>query len=450
MLRSLLLLLCLLPLSACSSAVHSEQVLAFPQALGYGKYTVGGRGGRIIVVDSLADSEKAEPGTLRYAVKAKGPRIVVFNVSGVIHLVKPLEIKHDFITIAGQTSPGGIVISGSETQIDANQVIIRYLRFRPGAEHDQGDAVTAKGRQHIIIDHCSLSWANDEVASFYNNRDFTLQYSIISESLNKAGHKKGSHGYGGIWGGQRASFVFNVLAHHTSRNPRINGYRLKPNYPAPELVDIRNNVIYNWAKNSAYGNEYGRFNLVNNLFKPGPATGPQRFFQINEPDGEVASLGQGHVSGNQMVGNTAMSANNMLGLEFKNHKHYDSTHLAQLIDQLFSVDAFTAPELNLGEPEFSARQSYQQLIISREVGANRNRQGHFADSVDKRILSEVAQGSATAGKGIIDSELQVINNWADYAAEFRPASSPLALPDPATIEAWLNELGDFPLPAETY
>ena len=219
---------------------------AFEGAVGFGQYTQGGRGGITYIVTSLYDSpEHPEPGTLRHAVKQKGARIIEFAVSGVIHLKDVLEITRDHITINGQTSPYGIVIAGAQTSIKANQVIIRYLRFRPGVKQGEGDALNARGRQDIIIDHCSLSWANDEVASFYNNQRFTLQNSIISESLKEAGHHKGSHGYGGIWGGAKASFIRNVIVHHDSRNPRINGYRLKPPYPQSEtLVDIRNNVVY--------------------------------------------------------------------------------------------------------------------------------------------------------------------------------------------------------------
>ncbi|MDP5133107.1 MAG: pectate lyase C [Paraglaciecola sp.] len=433
--------------SACVSATtpSTEAQLAFPEALGYGKYTVGGRGGRVIVVDSLEDSEKAKPGTLRYAVKAKGPRIVVFNVSGVIDLVKPLEIKEDFITIAGQTSPRGIVVSGSETQIDADQVIIRYLRFRPGSANHQGDAVTGKRRSDIIIDHCSMSWANDEVASFYNNTNFTLQYSIISESLNKAGHKKGDHGYGGIWGGQRASFIANVMAHHTSRNPRINGYRLKPNYePGAELVEIRNNVIYNWSSNSTYGNEGGRVNLVNNTYKVGPAKGESRFFQINFPDGS-SDLGQMFIANNLMPSEQAKSTDNTLGVEFKNDKSMTKTQIIQLKSEILVNRPFTDTSFILNDPNVPATLSYQQLIIDKEVGANRIREGYFQDSVDQRILTEVEQGSATYQNGIIDSELQVIGNWQNYAKEFKSTKPLQELPetDPNTTQLWIDKLGQF-------
>lgn len=137
----------------------------------------------MLVVNSLSDNAKSPQG---WAVAQDYPRLIVFNVSGVIALEKDLEIKHGNVTIAGQTSPHGIVISGASTSVEANQVIIRHMRFRPGKDSKEGDAVTVRNTTDVIIDHCSLSWSKDEVGSFYNNQRFTLQYSILSESLNNA------------------------------------------------------------------------------------------------------------------------------------------------------------------------------------------------------------------------------------------------------------------------
>lgn len=436
-----LVLLSICSLVACSNSFASPP-LAFPEAQGYGKFTVGGRGGQIIIVDSLEDSEKARPGTLRYAAKAKGPRIVVFTVSGAIQLVKPLEIKEDFITIAGQTSPGGIVVTGSETQIDASQVIIRYIKFRPGGANEEGDAINAKRQSNIIIDHCSMSWANDEVASFYNNTNFTLQYSIVSESLNNAGHKKGSHGYGGIWGGKRASFIYNVVAHHTSRNPRINGYRLKPNYePEGELVDVRYNTIYNWQSNSAYGNEDGKVNFVDNVFKQGPAKSDPRFFLIEQID----KTGKAFFKHNIMMGYPDKTADNMLGIEVKNAKNMEVKDVADIKSSFQVSQPFMDPHFPLDKSDENAHQAYDRLIKMKEVGANRNRQGKHQDSVDNRVLSEVATASATVGDGIIDSELQVISSWDAYLQEFVYTGNSL-IPskiDRESVQAWIDQLGQF-------
>ncbi len=424
------------------SSAMAEPQLAFPGAEGFGKYTQGGRGGQVYVVTSLNDDARhPQPGTLRHAVKQKGHRIVVFAVSGVIQLEKPLEIKEDFITLAGQTSPGGIVISGAQTSISASQVIIRYLRFRPGKDQGEGDALNGRNQSNIIVDHCSMSWSNDEVASFYNNRNFTLQYSIIAESLNNAGHSKGEHGYGGIWGGANASFVHNVIAHHHSRNPRINGYRLKPPYPqSDELTDVRYNVIYNWGDNSGYGGEGGRFNLVDNYFKPGPASKPKRFFQLWYDDSLPAS--RAYIHGNLMAGNDLLSDDNRLGIEVKNQKKLSPEQVANY----FAISLVTQAlgEVNGLQPISSAQEAYQTLILQAEVGANRNGRGKFQDSVDHRVLEDIRQGTVRSDNGIIDAETEVISDWSVYAQEFNTDYGQNQLPDtPDAVSSWLDRLGAF-------
>ena len=182
------------------------------------------------------------------------------------------------MTIAGQSAPGdGICIAGFGVAVRADNVVLRYLRFRMGDEmgaaaHDE-DALGGRYRRNILIDHCSISWSTDECASFYANENFTMQWCILSESLRRSLHDKGSHGYGGIWGGRNASFHHNLLASHDSRNPRFDHPLLYlPNVALDDfrgVVDFRNNVIYNWGSNSTYGGEGGRFNMVANYYKPG-------------------------------------------------------------------------------------------------------------------------------------------------------------------------------------
>src|SRR5687768_13959645 len=198
----------------------TQKSLAFPTAEGFGKYTTGGRGGNVFIVSNLNDDGE---GSLRKAVTAKGPRIIVFSVSGIIHLESSLSIKSD-VTIAGQTAPGdGICIADQPVSLGGNNIIVRYMRFRMGDRYQNtgmvegagsDDAFGGIGKKNIIIDHCSLSWSTDEVLTVYNGDSTTLQWNIIAEPLNYSYHfEKGdkdfeNHGYGGIWGGKHMS------AHH--------------------------------------------------------------------------------------------------------------------------------------------------------------------------------------------------------------------------------------------
>lgn len=355
------------------------QQLAFPGAEGFGKFTTGGRGGRVIKVTNLNDDG---PGSLRAAVGEKGPRIIVFTVSGNIDLQSGLSINHGDLTIAGQSAPGdGICLRNYPVRVAADNVIIRYMRFRMGdAFKQEADALGGIGRKRIIIDHCSISWATDECASFYYNSDFTMQWCIISESLNASVHAKGNHGYGGIWGGEGASFHHNLIAHHTSRLPRFSGSSTTRN-PEDELVDFTNNVIYNWGGNSSYGGERGRYNIVNNYYKAGPATSPKVRDRIVNP---WSPFGGYYIHGNIMHGFPDISADNWNGgVQGEN------------VDSAKVLKPFDVVAINV-QP---AEKAYEDVLDF--AGASLRR-----DEVDTRIVNEVRTGTASKGKkrnGIIDT-----------------------------------------------
>lgn len=284
---------------------------AFPGAEGHGRYVTGGRGGVVKHVTNLNDSG---PGSLRTAVSGSAKKIVVFDVSGVIALKSDLKIGAN-TTIAGQTAPyPGITLRYRTVRPDADNVIVRFIRVRRGQEkdvNDGADAIWTRENDGMIFDHCSFSWSIDEVASFYDNNNFTMQWCTAAESLNNAGHGKGAHGYGGIWGGKLASFHHNMIAHVTNRVPRFNGARYEwdgyksnamydeykwANPVQAENVDFRNCVMYNWGNsNGCYGGPGGgQINIVNNYYKGGPATPDNKAQRVTEISVASSGNSSGH------------------------------------------------------------------------------------------------------------------------------------------------------------
>ena len=271
------ILTAILALVSCCTFAQQGKTPAFPGAEGFGRYTTGGRGGAVYHVTTLSDDTlNIQPGTFRHACMQKGTRTIVFDVSGTIHLKGELKLQNGNVTIAGQTAPGdGICIADYPFVIGADNVIIRYMRFRLGNKNvtingaDGWDGLSCSDKTNIVIDHCSVSWSIDECLSLLGCTNSTVQWCIVAQSLVNSGHTKGAHGYGGNWGGSGASFHHNLLAHHGSRSPRLG-----PRYTTQldERMDMRNNVIYNFGGNGCYGGEAMNINIVNNYYKPGPGS----------------------------------------------------------------------------------------------------------------------------------------------------------------------------------
>lgn len=271
--------------AALVSAAALAQAPAFPGAEGLGRYVTGGRGGKVIHVTNLNDKGT---GSFRAAVTGNSKKIIVFDVAGVIPLASDLNIGAN-TTILGQTAPSPGITLRYYTVRPEDNCIIRFIRLRRGQEkdiNDGADATWQRNKTGIIFDHCSFSWSIDEVASFYDNNNFTMQWCTVAESLTNPGHSKGAHGYGGIWGGKLASFHHNFVGHLMNRGPRFNGarygwtgYTSNKDYDTykwenpvqAENVDFRNCVMYN-AQGTCYGGPGGgQINIVNNYYKAGPS-----------------------------------------------------------------------------------------------------------------------------------------------------------------------------------
>ena len=379
--------------------------VAFEGAEGCGKYTVGGRGGKEYVVTSLADD--GSEGTLRHAVEAEGPRTVTFAVSGDIHLTAPLNIRNPYLSILGETAPGaGITLRDHNVFVEADHTVIRYMRFRLGsAAGAEADALGAKRCGNIIFDHCSISWAVDENASFYNITDATIQWCIISEALNASVHHKGQHGYGGIWGGRNVSFHHNLFAHNNSRNPRFDHPRL---YHGQELltgrgtVEFVNNVVYNWGMKAIYGGEEGWFNVVENWFRPGPATRHLDGEWLDISTSSTTSMipGSFYILDNEYD----VSAVRKGGLEGRKP---DYRKMEEWEDRYEGASVVTPFAVKVDLAVQDAEDAYKAVL--KHAGASKKR-----DAVDRRIIREVKKGKAfntgsvTGLPGIIDSENDVL------------------------------------------
>jgi pectate lyase len=365
---------------------NDDAPIAFPGAEGFGKYATGGRGGKVMIVTNLNDDGE---GSLRKALSAgsKTPVIIVFAISGTIHLQSPLGIYSN-TTVAGQSAPGdGICLADHPVVLKGDNVIVRYIRFRMGDRYqDKGKVDGAGGddafggirRKNIIIDHCTMSWSTDEAFSIYAGDSTTLQWNLISEPLNYSYHFETGdkdfehHGFGGIWGGVHASFHHNLFAHCNNRTPRFNGIRHTPE----ENCDYRNNVIYNWGGNNVYAGEGGTYNIVNNYYKPGPDTRPGVKSRVANPyKGKDYPMGKWYIDGNYMDGNTDVTLHNWEGVVINEGTAADLK--AARLDKPFTA-------INIRTQ--AAYDAY--LAVLQSAGASYKR-----DTLDTRIINDVKNGT---------------------------------------------------------
>ena len=428
------------------------QTPAFPGAEGHGRYTVGGRGGSVYRVTSLEDTNT--PGTFRYAATRKGARTIVFDVAGTIYLTSELKISNDFITIAGQTAPGqGICIADYAVVLAANDVIIRYIRFRPGnksaIEQDkEPDGLGGMDRKNIIIDHCSVSWSVDECLSVYGCENTTVQWSIISESLRSSGHSKGVHGYGGNWGGNKASYHHNLLAHHGSRTPRLGP---RPGTQENEYMDLRNNVFYNWAGHGCYGGEGMKVNIVNNYYKPGPATrnnqtkyriakiGIRTTSYCTNSDGTPNAWkpmehvwGKYFVDGNVIEGNAEVTNDNWTKGIYEQivNSECDGLYTSVTKDTI----RLRAPLETNQVTTHSAQDAFKQIMLYAGCSLDR-------DIIDERIVRETENGTTTY-KGSVSSDAASYPGLIDVPQDVMPAGSTSAWPELSDRNVNPNDLID--------
>lgn len=364
--------------------------LAFPGAEGYGRFAIGGRGGKVYHVTSLEDSG---PGTLREAVEASGPRTVVFRTGGAIHLKSRLLIHNPYITIAGQTAPGdGIAVYGQTFgMLGARDAILRYVRIRPGDANRARDGTGFASSDHAIMDHCSVSWSSDEAVSSRGARNITFQRSIVAEALNPRGH-----GFAGSISGEIGSFHHNLVAHCSGRNWSLAGGFAQSGDEFGGYLDIRNNVVYNWFHRTTDGG-VRYLNFVGNYYIPGPASQPEiKHFVIARIENRLPQdVQRFYIAGNRMEGHPEYDADNWANGGVRSEAR---DHAAVKMLEPFCPSYIT---------EHPADQTYENVM--QDVGANLP----YHDSVDTRVLNDVRKRSFTVRgsrgnlPGIIDSQKDV-------------------------------------------
>jgi hypothetical protein len=414
----------------------SAQQIAFTGAEGFGKYATGGRGGKVAAVTNLNDIGE---GSFRNALELfpDEPLTVIFNVSGIIELQSKIQIKRSNLTIAGQTAPGdgiclknfSFILNGAAAKGNHGNIIIRFIRSRPGGTLRSGlYGFDMENCHDVIVDHCSFSWANEECAAMYDTKNITVQWCMVSEGLYDAGHAKGHRSYGGVWGGQYATYHHNLIAHQNSRTVRFNGARA---HDTIALIDYRNNVIYNWGnKNACYGGEVNiaggvsQVNMVNNYYKPGPATGTElKFVHANYSAKDAKGTGEWYLDGNIMDGDKALTKKNFKGLDLAEQGYPKGAEAKKAFDIIAAI------------PAQNAKDAYEDVL--RYAGAVLPKR----DAVDTRVVNETRTGTATGlgvfGKpGIIDLP-NAVGGW----GEFKNGKAPVDTDKDGMPDDWEKKHG---------
>ena len=357
------------------------QQLAFPGAEGYGRFALGGRGGKVMFVTNLNDSG---PGSLRAAIEAQGPRIVIFKISGTIELQSNLRIVHPRITIAGQTAPGdGICLRKYPLIISADDSVVRYIRVRLGDEADNKvDGIDVSDSENVIVDHCSVSWTLDEgVNTYHGTKNVTIQWCLISESLHNSRLQQG-HGFAASLGGTNTSYHHNLLANNAGRNPSIAGENSNPTIN----LDFRNNVIFNWQYRTLDGRPRS-INVVNNFYKAGPAS-REGLKIVKIQSLEDGSFGRWYVQGNVFEDHSRSRRRNGLVVIDSPDVSLKSAMIDEPVDFAPVVTETTEA-------------AFENVLLY--AGAIRPKR----DSHDQRIIREVRSGRTTFGNGIIASQTDV-------------------------------------------
>lgn len=447
--------------SGAVEARESTRMLAFPTAEGFGKYTTGGRGGKVVTVTSLADD--GSEGTLRWAFEQhKGsPVTIVFAVSGDITLTRELRVNRADWTLAGQTAPGeGIVITHNKVNLGGSQnFIVRNVRFRIGQKGTDGNvlmdnACGAENCSNYIFDHCTFGWSVEENMNTADSHFLTVQYSIVHEGLYNGGHSKGARGYGCQWGGSPATYHHNLLAHNQSRSPRFNGARGE-DYVV--FMEYANNVNYNYGSNGAcYGgentapvsaynglNSAHECNFMNNYYRPGTHSNKGKVVFVNSSYAREGATSwapaKWYVNGNYAHGLANVSADNWLGMTAEKYSLDEIRADERIVpaNPYYRLGAPTyRPELYMLRDIEDATAAYN-TVLDKAGTINR-------DKVEQRIVNDARTGTSTFGgklgskSGIIDNENDAEGFFAYAEAKADTDTDGDGMPDAWERSAGLN------------